>query len=90
MREVRFRWIDGAAVLGWVVGVALAADITGGASDKLRPWLMIAVVLAALASVIAWLSRRLDGLENHVYTEGMRAGLEAKQVMRLPEQRSPR
>lgn len=80
MRSVTLRVVDVAAAVTWAVCGAFA-DV-----GALRVWAGAAASVAALVTTIAWLSRRLDRLESHVYTEGMRAGFDAKQqLVKLPQ-----
>lgn len=86
MKEWRFRSIDAGAGVAWLVAALLAWDSSEG-SDMLRPWVVVAAAVAAVATAIAWLARRFDELEAHVYTEGFRAGFQGRQVVQIPDAR---
>lgn len=84
MRVLTLRWIDVAAALTWMLCVSAALSTTAGANE-LRPWVPIFAAVGAVLTAIAWLSRRFEELETRVYTEGVRAGIAGRGVVRLDD-----
>lgn len=87
MKEIHFRCVDALAVLVSAACLALTIEAADGGPYAVCALIPVLAVCSASLTFAAWLARKLEHLENHVYTEGLRAGFQAKQVVKLPEQR---